>query len=391
MSASGGDADLLLVGGGLANGLIAWRLRQLRPALRVVLLEAGDVLGGNHTWSFHVSDLDAAQHAWIAPLVAHRWTSHSVRFPAGERRLEGGYASIPSARFHAVLTQALGATVRLRSPVTEVAPRSVTLADGHQLRAGAVVDGRGIPAAGIRFGWQKFVGQEWRLQAAHGLQGPVLMDATVPQRGGYRFVYTLPLDARTVLVEDTVYADGSALDDEAIRADIAGYLQAQGWQAQALQREERGILPIVLDGDPALSWGAAKGVPRVGLAATLFHPTTGYSLPDAVRVADLVCSLPDLGADSLFDALRAHALAQWRAQGFFRLLNRMLFLAAAPGERWRVMQRFYGLPEPLVARFYAGRPGAADKLRILIGKPPVPLGAAVRAALSRPLAQEVLP
>ncbi|MEC9481861.1 MAG: lycopene cyclase family protein, partial [Halomonas sp.] len=47
--------------------------------------------------------------------------------------------------------------------------------------------------------------------------------------------------------------------------------------------------------------------------------------------------------------------------------------------RWRVMQRFYGLPEPLIERFYAGRLTAADKLRIVVGKPPVPLDEAARA------------
>lgn len=39
------DADLILVGGGLANGLLALRLRQQRPELRVLLLEQGETLG----------------------------------------------------------------------------------------------------------------------------------------------------------------------------------------------------------------------------------------------------------------------------------------------------------------------------------------------------------
>ena len=375
------DADLVLVGGGLANGLLAWRLRQLRPQLRVLLLEAGPALGGNHTWSFHATDLTPAQHAWLAPLVVHRWDSHTVRFPRRQRRLEGGYASITSTRFAEVLQRDLGAAVRLGQQVTSVAPQAVTLEGGSALRAGAVVDGRGqLPEAGIRLGWQKFVGREFRLESDHGLSAPILMDATVPQRDGYRFVYTLPLDARTVLVEDTYYADGATLDPQRVRRDIDAYVQAQGWRPAALLREEQGVLPIVLAGDPQRLWDAAGGVPRTGLSAALFHPTTGYSLPDAVRLAELVAGLPDLRAPALFDAIRHHALAQWRRQAFFRVLNRMLFQAAVPTERWRVMERFYGLPEPLVARFYAGRPTLADKLRIVSGKPPVPLGAALQAA-----------
>ncbi|WP_312929041.1 NAD(P)-binding protein, partial [Pseudescherichia sp.] len=39
--------DLILVGGGLANGLIAWRLRQRYPQLNLLLIEAGEQPGGN--------------------------------------------------------------------------------------------------------------------------------------------------------------------------------------------------------------------------------------------------------------------------------------------------------------------------------------------------------
>jgi lycopene beta-cyclase len=57
----------------------------------------------------------------------------------------------------------------------------------------------------------------------------------------------------------------------------------------------------------------------------------------------------------------------------------MLFRAGAPEERYRVLQRFYGLPESTIARFYAGRLSARDKLRLLLGKPPVPIAGALRA------------
>jgi lycopene beta-cyclase len=43
-----------------------------------------------------------------------------------------------------------------------------------------------------------------------------------------------------------------------------------------------------------------------------------------------------------------------------------------------VLQRFYRLPEPLIARFYAGQSSVADRIRILAGKPPVPISRALR-------------
>ncbi|RYF05326.1 MAG: lycopene cyclase, partial [Oxalobacteraceae bacterium] len=77
---------------------------------------------------------------------------------------------------------------------------------------------------------------------------------------------------------------------------------------------------------------------------------------------------------------RLEAQATWKSQGFFRLLNRMLFLAGSPDARWRVMQKFYQLPASLIAHFYAGRLSLADKARILSGKPPVPVLQALSAA-----------
>ncbi len=43
------------------------------------------------------------------------------------------------------------------------------------------------------------------------------------------------------------------------------------------------------------------------------------------------------------------------------------------------MQRFYGLPQGLISRFYAGDSSFADKLRMVSGTPPVPIIEAVHA------------
>ncbi|MBS6059556.1 MAG: lycopene beta-cyclase CrtY, partial [Mixta calida] len=376
--------DLILVGGGLANGLIAWRLRQLQPQLKMLLLEAGAEPGGNHTWSFHQDDLTPAQHAWIAPLVAHRWPGYDVRFPALTRRLDGGYLSITSGRFAAVIAEALGDSLRTRTPVSALTPETVTLADGSLLRASAVIDGRGYqPGAHLTIGFQAFLGQQWRLSQPHGLTRPLLMDATVDQSAGYRFVYTLPLSADSLLIEDTHYIDRATLGDDRARQHIADYAAAQGWALERLEREEQGNLPITLAGDCRAFWQQKAGQPCSGLRAGLFHSTTGYSLPQAAALADLIARQRDLSSGALFALTRDYAQRQWRRQRFFRMLNRMLFLAGRPDGRWQVMQRFYRLNHGLIARFYAGQLTLADKARILTGKPPVPVGEALQAVLKQ--------
>jgi lycopene beta-cyclase len=374
--------DIILAGGGLANGLLAWRLRTQRPELRILLLEQGDALGGNHTWSFHDGDLDAAQRAWLAPLVSARWPGYDVIFPEYARTLDSGYASIASSDFARVIEPALGPALRLGARIEELTPTTVRLAGGELLAARAVIDGRGMRASTrLALGYQTFLGQEVRLHAPHGLARPVIMDAGVAQQGGYRFVYLLPFGPDRLLIEDTHYVDTAAWEPERLRANIAAYAAARGWRIAEVLREEHGSLPIVLAGDVDGYWDDLAGQPCTGLRAGLFHPTTGYSLPHAVRLAGRIAQLTDFDAPALFAAIRQEAQAAWRGQRFFRLLNRMLFLAGEPERRWRVMQRFYKLPPGLVARFYAGQPTLYDMARVLTGKPPVPVGAAMDAAM----------
>lgn len=374
--------DLILAGGGLANGLIAWRLKQLRPELRVLCIEEQPHLGGNHTWSFHEGDLTAEQHQWMQPLVVQRWAAYDVHFPQRSRRLNSGYASITSERFADVIQAELGGTLRTGQRITDLTPRAVVLESGEQLQALAVIDGRGVqPTSNMVLGQQAFLGQLLRLQAPHGLTAPIIMDARVAQYQGYRFVYVLPFTADTLLIEDTHYVDQHSFSAAQLRQHVAEYAAAQGWEIAECLREEQGVLPITLAGDFAGFWREAAGQPRSGLRAGLFHCTTGYSLPHAVRLADWIAAQPSLNAEALERGICAMAQQAWNSQRFYRLLNRMLFLAGRPANRWQVMQRFYGLSEGLISRFYAGRSTLADKLRVLTGKPPVPINEAVKAAV----------
>jgi lycopene beta-cyclase len=368
--------DVLIVGGGLAGSLAAWRLATARPALNVLLLERGSTLGGNHTWSFHDTDIPAAARQWLEPLIAARWPAHEVRFPGTARVLSGGYASITSDRFHDVISAALGDRVRFNCDVASVSNDIVTLADGDTIRAEVVIDARGgSVATSIPCGWQTFLGQELILEGDHGVRLPILMDATVPQDGGFRFVYVLPWTSRRLLVEDTLYADVPAIDADDRRNRIAKYAIERGWTVQQVRREEHGALPIPLSGDIEDVWG--DDTIRIGVRSGLFHPTTGYSLADAVATALLLSEMPlDHPIDVLL-TLKDLAFQRWSARAFFRLLNRMLFIAAAPESRVNVLEQFYRRPEPLIARFYAAQLSGLDRWRLLAGRPPVPLGKAL--------------
>jgi lycopene beta-cyclase len=387
----GRNIDITILGGGLAGGLIALALAKMRPELRLLVIERGETFGGNHLWSCFASDVPARDEWLIEPLIAARWPGYDVHFPGHSRRLATAYRSLASERLDAALRAALpAAALMTNAEVVSATERHVALADGREIEAGGVIDARGLVGMPhMAGGWQKFVGQMLRIARPHGLNCPLVMDARVEQRDGYRFVYCLPFGPSEVFVEDTYYSDTASLDLPMLRARIAAYAQSRGWEVEAVTREETGVLPVIAEGDFAAFWPDGGEQPaRAGARAALVHPLTSYSLPIAVRFALHIATLPALSSPALAGASRAWARTHWREGRLYRLLARMLFGAAAPEERLRVLERFYTLPEPLIERFYAGSSTRADGLRILAGRPPVPVLAAL-ASLSgrgRPLA-----
>jgi lycopene beta-cyclase len=381
-----GDPDIVIAGGGLAGCLTALALAERRPDLSVLLLEAGASFGGNHVWSFFDSDVPP-QARWLAALLpTRRWETHEVRFPRRSRTIDLGYNSLRSTDLDALLRGRLRPEgYRLGARIAEVAADHVRLESGETIRAAAILDARGAePVAGVALAWQKFVGRTFRCASPHGRIRPIIMDALVDQADGYRFVYTLPFSETEILIEDTYYSTSPALDVPKLRTRIGAYLHASGWHAAELEGEETGVLPVVLSGKASAFWPkAAPPVARLGLRGGFFHPTTGYSLPDAFANAALLTGETDLSSAALHSLYRTRAATLWRERGFYRMLNRMLFGAAAPPERYRVLEHFYRLPPATIGRFYAGRCTLLDKARVLSGRAPVPIRPALAAALGK--------
>ena len=385
--------DLAIVGGGLAGGLLALALRRHAPDLSFSLFEAGEVYGGNHRWSWFEHDLDEGGAELLTPFAKTKWTGgNDVRFPAHCRRLNSNYRSLDSRDFDAGLRRALPQeAIRTGAKVVGLDGAGITLENGDRIAARAVLDCRdAVPSEHLTGGWQVFLGQHLRTVTPHGIDRPVIMDATVEQPDAYRFIYLLPLNPDEIFIEDTYYADSHELDAETLRQRIADYATTEGWKVEVLH-EETGVLPVITGGD-FKAYRASLTTPAVALAGArggFVHPLTSYTVPIAVRNALAIAAAANNGLENLPDLVESRAKQHWRATAYYRLLGKMLFQAAEPEERYRVFERFYRLPEPLISRFYAARSTTLDKMRILTGKPPVPVSRAISALLGKgaPLVQ----
>nr|ANY58028.1 lycopene cyclase [uncultured bacterium] len=361
--------DYVLVGVGLQNALVTLALAARRPGSRVLLVERAEAPLGNHTWCFHAGDVPEAARDFVEPALASSWPRYRVRFPGYTRTLEESYVSVTVPSLKAALERAcerLHASMLLGRSAVEVGAHHVLLDDGTRIEATVVIDARGPTATVPRtLGFQKFVGLELRLSEPRSFD-PVIMDATVEQIDGFRFMYVLPFAPDRVLVEDTYYSRSPELDVAKVTARVLAHAAQLGLGISTIERREQGVLP--LPGKVALPNVQASGPLCAGYAGGLFHPVTGYSFPLAVRFAQ---RLATLAPEEARGGAHAAFMSQVRGQArYLAWLNGLLFHGMADDERRNVLERFYTLPEPTIRRFYAMTLTPVDKARIVCGRPP---------------------
>ncbi len=369
--------DLVLIGGGLQSALIALAVHHRAPRTRIAMVESGARLGGEHTWCFHEADVPPSEADWVEPLVEARWPTWDVHFTGLERTFALRYASITSARLESVVSRTMsrdGSALFLGTRAAALGEHTVELDDGVVLEAPLVVDARGPEPLATAAAYQKFVGLELELALPSAIVRPLVMDATVAQHDGFRFFYVLPFAPTRVLVEETFYSDDPSLDEAASIARTHAYAASRGLAVARVIRTERGVLPLPL----ASTFAASSASPLVaGYRGGWFHPTTGYSLPVAVRLAAHVSTTaPSAMFGASWERLANRHARQAR---FAVLLNRLLFGATEPAHRRDVLERFHRMPDAVVARFYALATSPSDRLRMFCGSPPP--GVSLRRAL----------
>lgn len=366
---------LLIVGGGLAGSLAALAMAKLRPEVPILLVEESDRFGGDHIWSFLDCEVEE-EHRWLVdPLISHSWPGFYVSFPEYSRKLRLGYNSLRSEQLDAAVREALRPEqYRLGTRVVAVRENELVLPGGEVIRADGAIDARGAANLSMMaLGWRKFIGREYSFRRPHRVDQPVLMDATIDQLQGFRFVYILPLSDTRLMVEDSYFAETPELDRAAIGNRIESYLALRGWNGGKLEREESGVLPIALSDDVQAFWrGGGARVAKLGLRGGFFHPSTGYSLADAVRTAIMLTEQRAFEGSALHDLFEAEVGQLWRKREFYRSFNHALFEAPV-WERRNIIESFYHLDADVIARFYAAKLTMVDRMRlsgVKAAKPP---------------------
>ena len=370
------DADVIIAGAGLSGLSLAVGLLDagMPDDARILLVDPRETLSGaDRTWCF----FDLVPHAFESA-ITHRWNQWRVRNGAEEvvRSAPGiAYCRIPGERFYDLALERLAAAGRRVEIVLGVTVDNLDSRGAHVdvhtgagvLRARLAMDSR--PPALTRANddgkdvrlLQHFRGRVLRsTEPVFEVDTATLMDFDVSQEHGIHFIYVLPFDAHTALVESTFFT-GRLLPDAVYESAIESWLARRrpGVVFETISHES-GVIPMTTE--PFDAWPSPRVV-RIGTAGGHVKPSSGYAFLAVQRfVRDF--------APRVVSALRAGGCAEPPAARSPRTTALdTIFLSylrscpeRAPDTFYRLFER---VPPAVLARFLSDEGTLADDLTVM--------------------------
>jgi len=241
---------------------------------------------------------------------------------------------------------------------------TVVFDDGSRVAAGVVVDATGARrvlsggpprrarAEQTAFGVVLDTADAERLVPGAGDTALFMDWRPVDDAGEPTFLYSVPLNDREVLVEETSLARRPGLGKGFLAARLHARLAAAGIEA-AIRREWVRI-PLDL---PAAERGQ---VVPFGVAAAVVHPATGFSVATSIQLAPPVAESIKTGLENgPVEAARAANRRIWTPRAKSAHVLRQQGLRALrslpPGDLPRFFELFFTLPEERQRAFTSGR------------------------------------
>lgn len=380
----------VIMGAGCAGLSLCHYLLERGVCDPILILDKKERFEDDRTWCFW--DVEPTP---FSDLAVKRWNSWSVHAEGRNLLHTTGrypYVCLPASEFYADALARIAAhdnvTVRLEEEVQgyeEVADGVIVRTPERVYSADSVFDGRGLPPgsplferarASRRWVSQKFLGLRLRTQRpVFDASACTLMDFSVSQERGLRFVYVLPFGEREALVEN-VYLSEARVSPEEHRAEISGYLNERyGLSAEdyVVDGEERGHIPMT---DYPFPRRPGQRVYSVGMLGGETRPSTGYTFLRVQRYCRaLAANLAGSGA-----AENVHPRRYDLLDGLF-----LRFVREHPGDCPGVYARmFAGVPPDPLVRFLTEKSTPLDEARIVGALPKVPfLRLGARAMMER--------
>lgn len=357
------DFDYIIAGGGAAGLSLVYHLgRAGMLGGRVLLLDQVRKDQNDRTWCFWEAGAGPFE-----PVVSHSWGHLWFHGDRQSRRLAIDpyrYKLIQGGDFYRFMDARLAewpAVTRLQGRVTafEERPDGVVVHVDGQAFAGRwafnSIAALSPPAQPGHTAWlQHFKG--WVITApepAFDPQAATFMDFRVEQGPHVRFMYVLPFDARTALVEDT-YFSPSVLPQEVYDAGLRAYIRDfLGLRDYAVGHVEYGVIPMT---DAPFTMRHSPHVMNIGTAGGRTKASTGYTFQRIQRQSRMIVERlrasgqpfyrePGLSRHALADSVLLNVFDNGREGG--KAFFQKLFERNSPQRVLRFLDEDSSLPEDL--------------------------------------------
>lgn len=379
------DADVLIIGAGCAGLSLAVHLMEAGASdLEIVLLDRRSNHVRDRTWCYW----SGPDHPFQAA-VRQSWNRWRVVTSEGE--VERGsrsvtYRCIQADAFYDLALERIESSpnIKLVRGVSVEALREIeggvaaVTADG-EFTARRAFDSRPpepgpVPAGEIHW-LQHFVGLEVETdRPAFDPSVATLMDFRVMDGADIRFMYVLPLNDRTALVEDTFFGGEPRPESEYLESIDRYLAERLGVASWTETHRERGAIPMSTVPPTVPS---SPRVTSIGLRAGLARPATGYAFLAIQRHSRrLAVYTVRAGVDRPMPRGRPYP----RAVAF---LDRVFlaYLERQPQEAPEMfLEMFEGVAPERMARFLFDGGTRTDRIAVMHSLPATPLiGQALRS------------
>lgn len=191
---------------------------------------------------------------------------------------------------------------------------------------------------------------------------PDMMNFSVEQKNDEcRFIYVLPFDERTALVEYTLFSE-TLLTQETYDLELSNFIKNDlNLLEYELLEEEFGVIPM---SDVVVNEFPSPHVIRIGTAGGATNPATGYTFQNCQkRLQELVRQLETTGQPQI-------TTSWWQKR---HLLYASVLLNVLQKKRFPIGEVFHGLyeknPPERVFRFLDGTTSFVEELQIMSTTP----------------------
>ena len=363
--AKGKRNGIVIAGGGLSGSLAALALARHRPEVPLLIVEEQERFGGSRFRSVFGRPLGEEGRALMLPILDHLWPGYFTAFPGESRKLKSAFGGFEAEAVHREMMAVLKPDqYRLCTRVVAVREDSLVLDGGETIKAEGAIDARGASNLSmLDLLFETRVERVVRLKSPHGLDRPVLIDATDDQSAGFSFMRCFPLGEKRLLVAKALVSERSQPSDAA-DARLDHYFRLRGWKPAEVEAQMPVVRPLPIGGDFDAFWriGGAR-VAKLGLRGGFIHPATGAGVADAVRNALLLAAQTDFSGAALHDLFEQEAKRLWKRRQPLRDFNGAL-KAAAPAERRALVQSLYSQDPNMIAHFHTERLDLIERLRL---------------------------